>query len=60
MLINKSMKIDEIVMEFVEPGRAQANKTALDNEVVKQKELEVAAQDGNDLETEEATSDFPA
>ena len=54
------MKIEEIVKEYVEPGLAQANKTALDNETIKNKELEVAAQDGRDLETEEAIQDLPS
>jgi len=54
------MRIKEIVKEYVEPGQAQANKTTLDNEVVKNKELEVAAQDGIDLEAEEAISDLPS
>jgi hypothetical protein len=60
MLINKSMKIEEIINEFVEPGQAQANKTALDNEVMKRKQREYADEDGIDLETEEAASDLPS
>ncbi len=54
------MRIDEIIKEFVEPGAAQANKTSLDNETIRKKELEVAAQEGADLEAEEATQDLPA
>ena len=60
MLINKSMKIEEIINEYVEAGQAQANKTALDNEVIKRKQREYADEDGIDLETEEAVSDLPS
>lgn len=59
MLINKDMKIEEIIREYVEAGQAQANKTSLDNEIIKRKELEVAAQEGKDLEAEEVTQDLP-
>lgn len=59
MLINKSMKIEEIINEFVEPGQAQANKTALDNELIKKKEKEIANREGRDLEAEDVTQDLP-
>ena len=59
-VINNSMRIQEIVKEFVEPGQADANKTTLDSEVKRRKELEVAAQDGVDLEAEEVTQDLPS
>jgi len=58
--INNSMKIQEIVKEYIEAGQAQANKTSLDNEVVKRKEAEIAKEEGRDLEVEEVTADFPA
>jgi len=58
--INNSMRIQEIVREYVEAGQAQANKTSLDNEVVKRKEAEIAKEEGRDLEVEEVTADFPA
>ena len=54
------MKIQEIVKEYIEAGQAQANKTSLDNEVVKRKEAEIAKEEGRDLEVEEVTADFPA
>ena len=60
MLINNSMKITDIVNEFVEPGQAAANRTALDNEILRSKKLEVAAQDGEDPDSEEAIQDLPS
>ena len=60
MLINKSMKIEEIINEYVEPGQAQANKTALDNEVMKRKQKEYAEEEGIDLDMEDAASDLPS
>ena len=54
------MRINDIVKEFVEPGQAAANKTALDLEVMKSKKLEVAAQDGEDPDSEEAIQDLPS
>lgn len=59
MLINKSMKIEEIINEYVEPGVAQANKTSLDNELVKKKQKEIANKEGRDLEAEDVTQDLP-
>lgn len=59
-LINNSMRINDIVKEFVEQGLADANKTALDLEVMKSKKLEVAAQDSEDPEAEEAIQDLPS
>ncbi len=59
MLINKSMKIEEIINEYVEPGIAQANKTSLDNELIKRKEKEIAGKEGRDLEAEDVTQDLP-
>lgn len=60
MLINKSMKIAEIVNEYVEPGQAQANKTALDNELLKRKEKEYADEAGIDLDAEDIAADLPS
>ena len=60
MLINKSMKIAEIVNEYVEPGQAQANKTALDNELLRRKEKEYADEEGIDLDAEDITADLPS
>jgi hypothetical protein len=60
MLINKSMKIAEIVNEYVEPGQAQANKTALDNELLRRKEKEYADEEGIDLDAEDIAADLPS
>ena len=60
MLINKSMKIAEIVNEYVEPGQAQANKTALDNELLRRKEIEYADEEGIDLDAEDIAADLPS
>ena len=54
------MKIEEIINEYVEPGQAQANKTALDNELLKRKEKEYAEKEGIDLEAEEIAADLPS
>ena len=59
MLINKHMKIEEILNEYIEQGEAQANKTSLDNETVKRKEAEYAKEAGIDLEAEEVSQDLP-
>jgi hypothetical protein len=60
MLINKSMKIAEIVNEYVEPGQAQANKTALDNELLRRKEKEYADEEGIDLDAEDIAAVLPS
>jgi len=59
MLINKCMRITEIINEYVEAGQAQSNKTSLDNKVMKRKEKEIADQEGRDLESEEVIQDLP-
>ena len=59
MLINKGMKIKDIVTEYVEQGQAQANKTSLDNEVVKKKERDIKKEQGIDPELEEISQDLP-
>ena len=59
MLINKYMKIEEILNEYVEPGQAQANKTSLDHETMKRKKQEIADEAGIDLEAEDVTQDLP-
>lgn len=58
-VINKCVKIKEVVSEHVETGIAQSNASSLEPQFVKQKKSDAQRAEGIDPDQVEIVQDFP-